>query len=35
MPVYPFIFGIAAGCGLLCLLLVFDTMKNIQRMAAR
>ena len=34
MPVYPFIFGIAAGCGLLCLLLIFDFIKSIKRTLA-
>ena len=31
MPPYPFIFGIAAGCALLCLLLVADFIKSVQR----
>lgn len=31
MPPYPFIFGIAAGCALLCLLLVADFIKSAQR----
>ena len=31
MPVYPFIFGIAVGCALLCLLLINDFIKSIQR----
>lgn len=31
LPPYPFIFGIAAGCALLSLLLVADFMKSLQR----
>jgi TRAP-type C4-dicarboxylate transport system permease small subunit len=31
MPPYPFILGIAAGCALLCLLLVADLIKSLQR----
>jgi len=31
MPPYPFIFGIAAGCALLCLLLVADFLKSLRR----
>lgn len=31
MPAYPFIFGIAIGCALLCLLLAADFMKSLQR----
>ena len=31
MPVYPFIFGMAIGFGLLCLLLIADFIKSLQR----
>ena len=31
MPAYPFIFGIAIGCALLCLLLIADFIKSLQR----
>jgi TRAP-type C4-dicarboxylate transport system permease small subunit len=31
MPIYPFIFGIAVGCGLLALLLFADFIKSIKR----
>ncbi len=31
MPPYPFIIGIAAGCALLCLLLVADFLKSLRR----
>lgn len=31
MPSYPFIFGIAAGCALLGLLLFFDFIKSLRR----
>jgi TRAP-type C4-dicarboxylate transport system permease small subunit len=34
MPVYPFIFGIAIGCGLLCLLLISEFIKSLQRTIA-
>lgn len=35
MPVYPFIFGMAAGFGLLCLLLIADFIKSFQRTVSR
>ena len=31
MPVYPFLFGMAAGFGLLCLLLIADFIKSLRR----
>lgn len=31
LPPYPFIFGIAAGCALLCLLLIADFIKSLLR----
>lgn len=31
MPAYPFILGIAIGCALLCLLLIADFIKSLQR----
>ena len=31
MPVYPFILGIAVGCGLLSLLLLADSFKSLRR----
>ncbi len=31
MPSYPFIFGIAIGCALLCLLLITDGIKSLRR----
>jgi TRAP-type C4-dicarboxylate transport system permease small subunit len=31
MPIYPFIFGIAVGCGLLGLLLMADFIKSLKR----
>ncbi len=31
MPPYPFIFGISAGCALLCLLLIADFIKSVLR----
>ncbi len=33
MPIYPFAYGIAVGCGLLCLLLLFEFFTSIKRMA--
>ena len=31
MPAYPFIYGIAAGCALLCLLLITECIKSFRR----
>lgn len=31
MPIYPFVFGIAAGCGLLCLLLAVNSFISFKR----
>ena len=30
MPIYPFIFGMALGFGLLCLILIADTIKSMK-----
>ncbi|MCD6153774.1 MAG: TRAP transporter small permease [Syntrophobacterales bacterium] len=30
MPVYPFVYGIAFGCGLLCLLLLTESFKSLK-----
>ncbi len=35
MPVFPFIYGIAAGCALLGLLLITDLVKSLRRTFAR
>lgn len=35
MPVYPFLFGMAVGFSLLCLLLIADFIKSLQRTLAR
>jgi TRAP-type C4-dicarboxylate transport system permease small subunit len=32
MPIYPFILGVAVGCGLLCLVLLAEGMKAARRM---
>ena len=31
IPVYPFVAGIAIGCGFLCLVLLFDVAKSARR----
>ena len=31
MPTYPFIFGIALGSGLLCIILIADSIKSMKR----
>jgi len=31
IPVYPFVAGIAIGCGFLCLVLLFDVVKSARR----
>jgi len=31
MPIYPFIYGIALGSGLLCLILIADSIKSMKR----
>jgi TRAP-type C4-dicarboxylate transport system permease small subunit len=31
IPVYPFVAGIAIGCGLLCIVLLFDFIKSARR----
>lgn len=35
MPIYPFLLAMAAGCGLLCLLLLSDFIKSLQRTFSR
>ena len=35
MPIYPFAYGIAIGCGLLCLILLFESITSIKRMAGQ
>jgi TRAP-type C4-dicarboxylate transport system permease small subunit len=35
MPVYPFLLGIAAGCALLTLVLIFEMFRSIKRMVQR
>lgn len=35
MPVYPFVFGIAIGCGLLFLVLLNDFLKSLNRILAK
>ena len=35
MPIYPFIFGMAVSFGLLCLLLIADFIKSLQRTVSR
>jgi len=32
MPIYPFIFGIAAGCGMLCIVLVEQCIGSVMRL---
>jgi TRAP-type C4-dicarboxylate transport system permease small subunit len=33
LPVYPFVFGITAGCGFLCVILAFQCYLSIRRVA--
>jgi TRAP-type C4-dicarboxylate transport system permease small subunit len=35
MPVYPFLLGIAAGCGMLCLVLIIEIKKSFGRIFKR
>ncbi len=35
MPIYPFIFGMTVGFGLLCLLLIADFIKSLQRTVSK
>ncbi|RZB30361.1 MAG: hypothetical protein SRB1_02641 [Desulfobacteraceae bacterium Eth-SRB1] len=35
MPIYPYVFGIAMGCGLLFLVLLKDFIKSVSRAAAK
>jgi TRAP-type C4-dicarboxylate transport system permease small subunit len=32
IPIHPFVFGIAAGCGLVCFVLALDLYKSIRRL---
>ena len=32
MPFYPFVFGIAAGCAALCLVLLSDLFKSLNKL---
>ncbi|MBN1662000.1 MAG: TRAP transporter small permease [Deltaproteobacteria bacterium] len=35
MPVYPFLLGMAAGCGMLCLVLISEMLRSTRRMVQR
>ena len=35
MPTYPFVYGIALGCGLLCLVLIVDFFKSLKRIGEK
>ncbi len=35
MPVYPFILGVALGSTLLCLVLIFETIRSVERMVKK
>jgi TRAP-type C4-dicarboxylate transport system permease small subunit len=35
MPIYPFVYGIALGCGLLCLILLLDFVKSLKRIGEK
>jgi TRAP-type C4-dicarboxylate transport system permease small subunit len=35
MPIYPFVYGIALGCGLLCLVLLLDFVKSLKRIGEK
>ena len=34
-PIYPFIYGIAAGCGLLCFVLILEFLKSLERIGEK
>ena len=34
-PIYPFIYGIAAGCGLLCFVLILEFLKSLKRIGEK
>lgn len=35
MPVYPFLLGIAIGCGMLCMVLIMDIIRSLRRIVKR
>jgi TRAP-type C4-dicarboxylate transport system permease small subunit len=35
MPIYPFVYGIALGCGLLCIVLLLDFVKSLIRIGEK
>jgi TRAP-type C4-dicarboxylate transport system permease small subunit len=35
MPIYPFVYGIALGCGLLCLIMLLDFVKSLKRIGEK
>ena len=35
MPIYPFVYGIATGCGLLCLVLLTESFKSLTRIGKK
>ena len=35
MPIYPYVFGISIGCGLLSLILLNDFLKSVSRVATK
>jgi TRAP-type C4-dicarboxylate transport system permease small subunit len=35
MPIYPYVYGIAMGCGLLCMVLLVEFLKSLQRIRPR
>lgn len=35
MPIYPYVYGIALGCGLLCLVLLLDFVKSFKRIGEK
>ncbi len=35
MPIYPYVFGISIGCGLLSLVLLKDFLKSVSRVATK
>jgi TRAP-type C4-dicarboxylate transport system permease small subunit len=35
VPTYPFVYGISAGCGLLCLVLLAEALSSFKRVAGK
>ncbi|MBN2514797.1 MAG: TRAP transporter small permease [Deltaproteobacteria bacterium] len=35
MPIYPFVYGISLGCGLLCLILLLNFVKSLKRIGEK